>query len=67
MAPKPQPKACATCGEPSAPRSTNKHAPFCSGRCKDEDLGRWFGEGYRISRPATPYDARTATIRASDD
>ena len=25
-----------------------KHKPFCSTRCKDVDLGKWFNEGYRI-------------------
>ena len=25
-----------------------KLRPFCSIRCKDIDLGRWFNEGYRI-------------------
>ena len=23
--------------------------PFCSARCKTLDLGKWFGESYRIS------------------
>jgi endogenous inhibitor of DNA gyrase (YacG/DUF329 family) len=27
---------------------TSKFAPFCSERCKLLDLGRWFGEDYRI-------------------
>ena len=26
-----------------------KCKPFCSMRCKDIDLGKWFNEGYRIS------------------
>ncbi len=25
--------------------------PFCSRRCADIDLGRWFGEEYRIPVP----------------
>jgi endogenous inhibitor of DNA gyrase (YacG/DUF329 family) len=25
--------------------------PFCSRRCADIDLGRWFGEAYRIPVP----------------
>ena len=25
-----------------------KFKPFCSMRCKDIDLGKWFSEGYRI-------------------
>ncbi|MEZ4454147.1 MAG: DNA gyrase inhibitor YacG [Nannocystaceae bacterium] len=27
------------------------HRPFCSGRCKTIDLGRWLDESYRISTP----------------
>jgi endogenous inhibitor of DNA gyrase (YacG/DUF329 family) len=26
-------------------------APFCSVRCADIDLGRWFNEAYRIAIP----------------
>ena len=25
-----------------------KHKPFCSMRCKDIDLGKWFNEKYRV-------------------
>ena len=25
-----------------------KHKPFCSMRCKDIDLGKWFNENYRV-------------------
>lgn len=28
-----------------------KAFPFCSDRCRNVDLGRWFGESYRVSRP----------------
>lgn len=28
--------------------------PFCSKRCKLIDLGKWFGEEYRISEPLSP-------------
>lgn len=30
-----------------------KHFPFCSARCKDIDLGRWFQGEFRVSRPAS--------------
>ena len=36
------------CGKPPAP----DHAPFCSRGCKDRDLLKWLGEGYRIPGPA---------------
>ncbi len=28
--------------------------PFCSERCRLVDLGRWFDEAYRVSRPVIP-------------
>jgi len=31
-----------------------KHGPFCSHRCKLIDLGKWLGEGNRISEPMRP-------------
>lgn len=42
---------CPVCGKPAAPAST----PFCSPRCAEVDLGRWFGERYRVpGEPAVP-------------
>lgn len=38
-----QPK-CAECGKPQDP----KFKPFCSKRCADFDLNRWFTGGYAI-------------------
>ncbi|MFT8418650.1 MAG: DNA gyrase inhibitor YacG [Acetobacter sp.] len=35
---------CPICGQPAAP----DYSPFCSRRCADVDLGRWFGGNYRI-------------------
>lgn len=32
------------------------HAPFCGTRCRDADLGRWFSEAYRVSRPVEADD-----------
>lgn len=42
---------CPTCGRPTEV----KFRPFCSARCKDVDLGRWFTESYRI--PGPPLEA----------
>ena len=44
------PKGCPLCGKSSSP----EHAPFCSRGCKDRDLLRWLGEGYRIAGPEAP-------------
>ena len=43
-----QPKKCPVCGKLEA----SEHAPFCSRGCKDRDLLKWLGEGYRIPSPA---------------
>ncbi len=44
----PKAKRCPLCGKPQHA----EHAPFCSGGCKDRDLLKWLGEGYRIPGPA---------------
>jgi endogenous inhibitor of DNA gyrase (YacG/DUF329 family) len=41
-------KNCPLCGNPPM----KEHAPFCSRGCKDRDLLRWLGEGYKIPGPA---------------
>lgn len=35
---------CPICGKPSIP----DQKPFCSRRCREVDLGRWFGEDYKL-------------------
>ena len=40
-------KSCPVCSEPQA----DEFAPFCSRGCKDRDLLKWLGEGYRIPGP----------------
>jgi endogenous inhibitor of DNA gyrase (YacG/DUF329 family) len=37
-------RRCPICRKPTVDR----HRPFCSARCADIDLGRWFTEAYRI-------------------
>ena len=37
-------KPCPICGKPAVAR----FRPFCSGRCKDVDLNRWFKGAYAI-------------------
>jgi endogenous inhibitor of DNA gyrase (YacG/DUF329 family) len=44
---------CPICGRETE-LSANPLAPFCSGRCKLVDLGKWLGEEYRISEPLRP-------------
>ncbi|WP_169567598.1 DNA gyrase inhibitor YacG [Sneathiella limimaris] len=35
---------CPQCQKPA----TEKYRPFCSERCQQLDLGKWFNESYRI-------------------
>jgi len=37
-------RKCAICGKPQ----DEKYRPFCSKRCADVDLGRWFSGRYAI-------------------
>ena len=39
--------SCPLCGKPTVAR----YRPFCSRRCADVDLGRWFTGGYRLPGP----------------
>ncbi len=41
---------CPLCGKPPSVA----HGPFCSRGCRDRDLLKWLGEGYRV--PGTPVD-----------
>lgn len=43
-------RSCPICRKP---RSA-EHAPFCSVRCKDRDLARWFSDSYAV--PGPPVD-----------
>ena len=45
---------CPVCKKPVEPRARNPAFPFCSDRCRRIDLGRWFGEEYRV--PSTQAD-----------
>jgi endogenous inhibitor of DNA gyrase (YacG/DUF329 family) len=41
-------RRCPICKAPVAGRAGNGAWPFCSDRCRLQDLGRWMGEAYRI-------------------
>lgn len=44
---------CKACHQAIPSDEVGKHGPFCSKRCKLQDLSKWFGENYRIaSSPA---------------
>jgi len=45
-------RPCPIC---KATPQTGEFAPFCSSRCRDKDLNRWFNDGYALpGRPADP-------------
>ena len=46
---------CPICGTPTDSQKSAEF-PFCSGRCKDTDLGNWATEKYKISEPAFDED-----------
>jgi uncharacterized protein len=50
LARKPKKTACPICRRATHP----EFRPFCSARCKDEDMRRWLGGSYRIQTDETP-------------
>ena len=57
----PKAKRCPICRKPEV----QEHAPFCSSGCKDRDLLKWLGEGYRI--PGPPADEQQPFGRVDSD
>ncbi len=51
---------CPVCERPGSP----KHRPFCSRRCADIDLGRWFSGAYAIA--ASPDDEDVGPLEAGE-
>ena len=43
---------CPICGRPRMPQ----FRPFCSARCRNIDLSRWFGEVYAVPAVEPGYD-----------
>jgi endogenous inhibitor of DNA gyrase (YacG/DUF329 family) len=58
----PKAKPCPLCGKPA----TDAHAPFCGRGCKDRDLLKWLGEGYRIPGPAAAPLADPGRVDSED-
>jgi len=40
--------ACPTCDKSVEWAASNEYRPFCSERCKTNDLGAWAAERYRV-------------------
>mgnify|MGYP003576561290 FL=1 len=47
---------CVICGKPQ----DEKYRPFCSKRCADVDLNRWFSGGYAIPAEEQAEDSTPA-------
>lgn len=57
-------RSCPICGK----ARHASHAPFCSQRCRDRDLARWFGDVYAVpGRPALPEEFERALTEQQDD
>lgn len=57
-------KPCPICKKPR----TEELKPFCSTRCRDRDLARWFGDGYAVpGRAALPEEIAAEVIKPQDD
>ena len=46
---------CPICGK----HPTAEHKPFCGRGCRDRDLLRWLGDGYRIPGPPADRDGES--------
>ena len=57
--------SCPICDEDIAPRDDNDAFPFCSKRCKSEDLGKWFGGNYVVA--GRPANSREIASEVRDD
>ena len=57
-------KGCPICGAPAEER----FRPFCSKRCADVDLGRWFGERYVVpgDTPLDPDEEKPPSPESED-
>jgi endogenous inhibitor of DNA gyrase (YacG/DUF329 family) len=55
--------SCPICGKPTA----QDVRPFCSKRCADVDLARWFNGGYAVpsTEPADPEEIERALEEAA--
>lgn len=58
---------CPVCKKEILPRSANPAFPFCSGRCRAVDLGKWLGEEYRVAGPHSDLDDTDEDGRSSPD
>lgn len=68
MTPSANSLTCPTCGEPAAPPAKageKSPRPFCSRRCADIDLGRWFQGRYAIPAVESADDTIVESLAAA--
>ena len=52
---------CPQCGNKVIGEANNQFRPFCSERCKLNDLSQWAQESYRIPQSDNDYEHHEAT------
>jgi endogenous inhibitor of DNA gyrase (YacG/DUF329 family) len=71
----PSTKPCPICRKPrnhalklrSGSAQENPFHPFCSQRCKDRDLARWFSDSYTVAGPPADPEAVASNDWAEQD
>lgn len=56
------PKPCPICRKPRS----DEFKPFCSSRCRDRDLAKWFGDGYAVPGPKVSQEQIESEIEGKD-
>jgi endogenous inhibitor of DNA gyrase (YacG/DUF329 family) len=56
-------KACPICGKPAV----EKYRPFCSRRCADIDLNRWFSGVYAVPMNEAEDEDGASSAKASEE
>ena len=47
---------------------SEEFSPFCSSRCRDRDLSKWFGDGYTVpGRAALPEEIAAEVTSGQED
>lgn len=58
---------CPACGKEDEVPDDFRWRPFCSRRCKLADLGAWFDEAYKFSRPLREDELPDPDERSDDE
>ncbi len=53
---------CPSCKKVALPREENAAFPFCSPRCRAQDLGTWFSGGYVVPGKVTEREGGEPTL-----